>query len=113
MAYEKSPSLHFTITDLHILAIIINGGRKYGLEILEELKKHKVHVSLGSIYSFLRRLEKNDLIVSEWGEKSEIPQRGGHRRKYFKTTETGIKAFEDAKANLKPIFSGSEMAYGW
>lgn len=96
--------LKVTVSDLHILSTVLH-HKRYGLEILNELEGQGLKVSLGSIYSFLRRLEKNELIIAEWGEPTK--ERGGHRRKYFRITDSGERLLKDVKTRLVPLLQFS------
>ena len=74
----------------HINTIILRAlydGDKYGYEIIAEIER-KSHgqysLKQPSLYSALKRLEKDGYITSYWGGSV-----GGGRRKYFSVTETG------------------------
>jgi PadR family transcriptional regulator, regulatory protein PadR len=65
-------------------------GRKlYGLEIMDELNLAlSQSMKLWRLYPILNRLEKEDLISSEWGE--EVEDLGGARHKYYRITSRGL-----------------------
>ncbi len=74
----------------HINTIILRAlydGDKYGYEIIAEIE-HKSHgqysLKQPSLYSALKRLEKDGYVTSYWGGSV-----GGGRRKYFSLTEAG------------------------
>ena len=76
----------------HINTIILRAlydGDKYGYEIISEIE-HKSHgqysLKQPSLYSALKRLEKEGFITSYWGGSVS-----GGRRKYFSLTESGKK----------------------
>ncbi len=94
---EKDESLAIS-SDLirgHINTIILRSlydGDKYGYEIISEIE----HKSRGqytmkqpSLYSALKRLEKDGYITSYWGGSV-----GGGRRKYFSLTDAGKEISE-------------------
>ena len=59
----------------------------YGYEIAKEIKErtsNKYEIKQPTLYSYLKRLEEDDLIVSYWGETSN-----GGRRRYYALTKTG------------------------
>ncbi len=51
--------------------------------------------SFGAIYIPLSRLEKKDMVVSYLGEPTS--KRGGRSKRYYKLTETGLKALAEVK----------------
>ena len=74
----------------HINTIILRAlydGDKYGYEIIAEIER-KSHgqysLKQPSLYSALKRLEKDGYVTSYWGGSV-----GGGRRKYFSLTEAG------------------------
>ena len=73
----------------HINTIILRSlydGDKYGYEIIAEIE-HKSHgqysLKQPSLYSALKRLEKDGYVTSYWGGSV-----GGGRRKYFSRLRT-------------------------
>jgi len=95
----KVPSLNQT--EIHIL-IALSPKELYGLEIIERVKKiseGEVILSLGGLYTTLRRMETKGLIAGRWGESTEVRQ--GARRRYYKTTGLGARALEEATSVLK------------
>ncbi len=69
-----------------ILSILL-GGENYGYQIIQSVKRisgGKLDWSDGMLYPVLHRLEKDDLIVSQWKVSEE-----GRRRKYYCITEAG------------------------
>ena len=96
---EEDEKDHGTISsDLirgHINTIILRSlydGDKYGYAILEEIarKSHNQYqLKQPSLYSALKRLEKEGYITSYWGGTA-----GGGRRKYFSLTDQGKEVAE-------------------
>lgn len=96
---EEDEKDHGTISsDLirgHINTIILRSlydGDKYGYAILEEIarKSHNQYqLKQPSLYSALKRLEKEGYITSYWGGTA-----GGGRRKYFSLTDQGKEIAE-------------------
>jgi DNA-binding PadR family transcriptional regulator len=60
-------------------------------------------VNQGSLYPALQRLEKEGLIVSEWGETE-----AGRRARYYRLTATGRRALGREVENWKRFASGLE-----
>jgi len=69
----------------------------YGLEMIEELRRHGYKISPGTLYPILHTLEKEKLLKSE---KENI---GGKIRKYYKTTELGTRILEEAKGKIREL----------
>lgn len=70
-----------------IILCSLYNGNKYGYEIAKEIKErtdNKYEIKQPTLYSYLKRLEEDDLIVSYWGENSN-----GGRRRYYALTKTG------------------------
>ncbi len=60
---------------------------KYGYEIAKDIKdktENKYEIKQPTLYSYLKRLEEDNLITSYWGAESN-----GGRRRYYKLTEKG------------------------
>lgn len=96
---EVNMSGDFTFLKGNIETIILcslYNGNKYGYEIAKEIKErtsNRYEIKQPTLYSYLKRLEDDDLIVSYWGENSN-----GGRRRYYALTKTG-------KANCEQFIS--------
>lgn len=86
----------------NIETIILNAlysGDKYGYEIAKEIKErteNQYEIKQPTLYSYLKRLESNNLITSYWGAESN-----GGRRRYYKLTEQGRRDCERFSAEWK------------
>ncbi len=79
-----------------MLAVAILHGKAYGIAIADELESRlNRNVSIGSLQTVLRRLEKKGYLTSEFGEATQ--QRGGKRKRFFTVTNFGRNALEEAK----------------
>lgn len=79
-----------------MLTVALLYGEAYGLSILDEMERRlDRNVSIGSLQTVLRRLEKKGFLRSELGEVT--PERGGKRKRYFFLTQYGQKSLQDAK----------------
>lgn len=79
--------------DTIILKILFNGDN-YGYEIIKTVARNSEYtyeLKEPSLYTSLKRLEKQNYIESYWGNESQ-----GGRRKYYKITEIGRKALNIA-----------------
>lgn len=77
--------------DTIILKTLFNGDR-YGYEIIKEIQDRtdgEFVIKQPTLYSCLKRLEKQGFIESYWGDESN-----GGRRKYFSLTSHGKEVFE-------------------
>lgn len=81
----------------HIDAIILRILKdcdNYGYEIMKAVSVNsgnEYELKEPSLYTSLKRLEKQGHIVSYWGDQSQ-----GGRRKYYHITESGEAAYERA-----------------
>ena len=81
-------------TEIAIIAALI-GESLYGTELIDrvaEISNNRVRLSIGGVYTTLNRMQKKGLIAGSWGDDSEI--RGGARRRYYKVTGVGQRAFD-------------------
>ena len=61
---------------------------------MEELAQHGYQVGPGTLYPMLHAMEEKGLLVSE----SEVVK--GKRRRYYRATEYGKRAMENARAHI-------------
>lgn len=81
-------------TDTIILGLLV-GGDRYGYEItklVHERSGKSYELKEATMYSSLKRLEKDGHISSYWGDET----RGG-RRKYYRITQSGRDLYESNK----------------
>lgn len=79
-----------------IILKILKSGDNYGYEIMKAVSAnsdHEYELKEPSLYTSLKRLEKQGHIVSYWGDQSQ-----GGRRKYYHITDSGSAAYEKALA---------------
>jgi PadR family transcriptional regulator PadR len=79
--------------DTIILQVLIDGDN-YGYEIIKAIFKNsdgEYELKEPSLYTSLKRLEKLSYIQSYWGDETQ-----GGRRKYYKITEAGKAAYDNA-----------------
>jgi|GEM_PF-343940 len=76
--------------DTFILRVLMDGDN-YGYQIIKEIARRsgqRFELKEPTLYSSLRRLEKQELIRSYWGEETQ-----GGRRKYYHLTPQGRERF--------------------
>lgn len=71
----------------------------FGVEMMEELRRHGYDVGAGTLYPLLHQLEKAGYLVSN----TEVV--AGKQRKYYRATPEGAAALEAAKAKLRELVS--------
>lgn len=82
--------------EIVMLTVAILYDEAYGVAIIEEMEKRLDRkVSIGSLQTVLRRLEKKGYLVSEFGEATSV--RGGKRKRFFKLTNHGKNILEATK----------------
>ncbi|TQR20359.1 PadR family transcriptional regulator [Psychrobacillus vulpis] len=64
---------------------------QYGYSLVQLLEKSNVAIDQSTLYPLLRRLEKQELVVSSWDTSESRP------RKYYVLSEYGIEIFEKLK----------------
>ncbi len=76
----------------HTAAMIlqaIHTGRIYGFSVMEA-----TGLPSGTVYPAMRRLERDELIVSKWEQQSIADAEQRPLRKYYKLTRAGKSALE-------------------
>ena len=79
----------------HTAAMIlqaIHAGYKYGFSIME-----MTGLPSGTVYPAMRRLERDDLIRSEWERQAIADAEQRPPRKYYKLTAAGILSLESSR----------------
>lgn len=83
-------------TDTIILRLLISGD-KYGYEItklVSERSDHLYELKEATMYSSLKRMEKDGYITSYWGNETQ-----GGRRRYYRITPSGRELYQRNKQN--------------
>jgi PadR family transcriptional regulator PadR len=83
-------------TDTIILKLLLDGD-KYGYEISKLIQSKsggEYELKEATMYSSLKRLESDGSITSYWGDETQ-----GGRRRYYRITEGGKKAYFENKKN--------------
>jgi PadR family transcriptional regulator, regulatory protein PadR len=92
-----SPRLSLTTA---MLLHAIGAGSVYGYTIMEA-----TGLPSGTVYPGLRRLERDQLIKSQWERHSIAEAEQRPARKYYKLTRSGDAALEAAR-NRYPLLAG-------
>lgn len=83
-------------TDTMILKLLLESDR-YGYEIVKMIQQYsndEYELKEATMYSSLKRLEKDGDIISYWGDETQ-----GGRRKYYKITSKGQLTYTTNKQN--------------
>jgi DNA-binding PadR family transcriptional regulator len=96
---------------LVLLAILRAGDEASGPELARELERAiGRRVTRGALYSTLNRLEAKGLV--RWTPEAPGPDRGGHIRRLFKATPSGVTAIRESRDALMTMWSGLERTLG-
>lgn len=95
-----------------LLTVAILFGEAYGVAIIDEMESRLDRkVSMGSLQTVLRRLEKKGYLASEFGEATKI--RGGKRKRFFTVTNFGKQALEGSKEQRMDLWNAiPKIAFG-
>ena len=91
MAAEKNPETKLSHTAAMILQAV-DAGFIYGFSIME-----MTGLPSGTVYPAMRRLERDDLIRSQWEKQSIADAEQRPPRKYYKLTATGRNTLESSR----------------
>ncbi len=87
-----------------LLTVAILHEEAYGIAIIDEMERRLDRkVSIGSLQTVLRRLEKKGHLSSKFGEATKI--RGGKRKRYFTLTSYGRKVLETTKEQRMSLWN--------
>jgi PadR family transcriptional regulator PadR len=78
-----------------IILNILRQGDSYGYEIYKKIIKlsgNQYELKEATLYTAFRRLERDEYIVSYWGDETQ-----GGRRKYYRITASGREFYEKNK----------------
>ena len=93
-----------------LLAVIRLGAGAYAVPIRDELQRHGIEVSRGSIYVTLDRLDRKGYVSSWFADPT--PEPGGKARRCFKIERAGIMALRAAQRTIRGLEAGTVLAHG-
>ena len=97
---------------LVLLAVVRLEGEGYGMTIRREIElRSERPVSIGAIYSTLRRLEEKGLVASVAGEPT--PVRGGRAPRHFRVLPGGEAALRQSRRMLERMWEGVQFDPRW
>lgn len=94
-----------------LLSILQLGDQAYG-PVLGPYLEQSIgrSVSRGALYATLGRLEQKGLV--RWQLEPGGSARGGHRRRRFEVTRSGVAALRTYRSALRRLWSGLEGVLG-
>jgi len=76
-----------------IVLSVLKGNEYYGVELIQEIKKHtEIDIAEGTLYPLLNRLKTEEMVASKW-----VEQESGIPRKYYKVTVKGKTTLQEMK----------------
>ena len=94
-----------------LLAILRLRGQAYALAIIRELDAEVGRrVSRGALYKTLERLEAKGYVA--WQTEEATPDRGGHPRRLFVVTPSGVETLQVAREALFKLWDGLDPILG-
>lgn len=106
MMYDKSQLMRGTLEGC--ILKILSDETTYGYEIVTKLQEYGFKdIKEGTIYPLLVRLEKKQIISSEFR-----PSPLGPSRKYYSITSGGVEYLEQFKTHWKQVTASINMIFG-
>ena len=93
------------VEQLVLLVILRLGEGTYAVPIRDELKKHGVDLSRGSVYVTLDRLERKKYVRSWFDDPT--PEPGGKSRRCFAIERGGVAALRANQKLLRRLQAGT------
>lgn len=94
-----------------LLAVLRLGDEAFAVEVLRELDERAGRkVSRGALYKTLERMHDKDLV--EWDIEETMPGRGGHPRRRFRVTPSGVAAVRLSQHALRRLSQGLDDVLG-
>jgi len=70
---------------------------EYGYSLVQKLEGKNVPIEAGTLYPLLRRLEKQNLLTSEWDTSETRP------RKFYSLSDLGKEVYQDLKVEWRTL----------
>jgi PadR family transcriptional regulator len=106
----KGRELLGEVEQLVLLVILRLGEGAYAVPIREELRRHGVMLSRGSVYVTLDRLERKRYVRSWFDDPT--PQPGGKARRCFAIERDGVAALKANHRLLRRLQAGTLLEPG-
>lgn len=90
-----------------ILCVLSQLGRaRYGYALVQNLEEKGISIDANTLYPLLRRLEKQELLCSEWNTDEAKP------RKYYKRTVYGDRIYKELVEQWNKLSEGMKSLIG-
>lgn len=87
-----------------MLTLLHLGEGAYGMTIRVAIEERTGRsVSIGAVYTTLRRLQRKGYVAAELGEPS--PSRGGRAKKHFRLQPAGMEALQRSRAMFARLWA--------
>ena len=94
-----------------LLAVLRLGEEGFALAVLKELDRTVGRrVSRGALYKTLDRMETKGYV--SWSVEVTTPDRGGHPRRRFRVTLSGVSALRESRQALFRLWDGLDPFLG-
>lgn len=74
----------------HCVLALLDGGERYGYDLVRELGEAGLVASEGTVYPLLSRLRKDDLVITTWRDSESGPP-----RRYYSLSPSGRRALAE------------------
>ena len=93
-----------------LLAVLQLKESAYAPDISRELEKSASRrVSRGALYATLERLEQKGFL--KWKIEEATSDRGGHRKRLFEVTATGVLVLKASRVALENLWNGLDDVF--
>lgn len=92
-----------------LIMSVLRGGSAHGYEVITELRQRsdgEFDLPEGTVYPALHRLERADLLASEWDTSS------GRRRRVYRLTAAGERALTAEKKQWRRFAASMDAVVG-
>ena len=72
----------------------------YGYALVKSLADHGIPIEANTLYPLMRRLESQGLLASEWDNGGSKP------RKYYRTTDEGLRVLREVESQWRALCVG-------
>lgn len=94
-----------------LLAVLRMGEEAFALAVLRELDRTVGRrVSRGALYKTLDRMVTKGYV--RWSVEATTPDRGGHPRRRFSVTPSGVSALRESRQALFRLWDGLDPVLG-
>lgn len=89
--------------DILSLLSKLPNSHSYGAKLVNLFEQLDMPISIGALYTTLKRMEEKNLVVSFWGFPQNV--RGGRRKRYYIPTTRGMNVLADNEQHRAKLMS--------